>query len=120
MPPSYGTIDRSNLPGAEGISLYGASFPLFAKEEVLYRGQTILLLYGPEEDQVLRFRDEINIAYETDYSFLGFKGYAPEQIYRERLVRKTEREGDGRESQVIKDHFHITPSPRRGLTAWGP
>lgn len=111
MPPQYGILSHSDLRNLDSLSFYGDSLPLFADGEVVYQGQTVLLLYGPDEDQVLRFRDSVNITYETDYSFLGFKGYTPQQVHRERIVRKGQPGKDGRKSRVIKDEFYIIPQP---------
>lgn len=119
MPPEYGTIGRSDIPGEEELTLFEESFPLFADWEVLYQGQTIFLLYGPEEDEVFRFRDIIDIEYETDYSFLSFKGYTPEQIYREKVVKKANRKKEPETDRVVEDHFRIPHQPPLQLSRLG-
>lgn len=106
MPRGYGTIGASDIPGEKALTLFGESFPLFTDWEVSFHGQVLFLLYGPDEDRVLKFRDAVDIEYETDYSFLGFKGYKEDQIYRERNLKKgprrQEREGDRREERIYE------------------
>ena len=106
MPRGYGTFGASDVPGEKALTLFGESFPLFTDWEVSFHGQVLFLLYRPDEDKVLKLRDAVDIEYETDYSFLGFKGYTEQQIYRERTLKKgprrQDREGDRREERVYE------------------
>ncbi|MBI9102123.1 MAG: xanthine dehydrogenase family protein [Spirochaetales bacterium] len=88
LPEGYGILGPDDIPGKKELEIMGDTIPFFAGEELDYEGQTIRLLYGPDENMVNTLRKKIRIEYETDFTLYGFRGYTPEQILKEKKVSR--------------------------------
>ncbi len=66
LPPDVRLLDGSTLPARATLRLYGDSVPILARETVRYVGEPIALLVGPDREQLLALREQINVVYE-DY-----------------------------------------------------
>ncbi len=64
LPPDVRLVDGSTLPARAALRLYGDSVPILAKETVRYVGEPVALLVGPNREQLLALRKEVNVVYE--------------------------------------------------------
>ncbi len=50
LPPNYFLIDAKNFPGRNSIETLGASAEIFCSEKILFEGQPLALLAGPDKN----------------------------------------------------------------------
>ena len=86
MPSEFGFLGPGEIPGKKYMELSGDTLPFFVEDEILYEGQTIGLLYGPDEKELRELKRHTRIEYETDFSILSFNHYKPDQIIKEKHV----------------------------------
>ena len=64
LPEGYITVDRTDAPASNRAHMIGDDWPFFAESTVNYVGEPILLLVGPEKEEILRLLSEIEVEYE--------------------------------------------------------
>lgn len=64
LPEGYWVIDKSHIPGKNYMKTVVSDHPILAEDEVLYIGQPILLVAGPDREKVYGLSKEIRIDYE--------------------------------------------------------
>ncbi len=64
LPAGFAVVDRRDVPGMNAVHMIKDNWPLFPEETVEYVGQPILLLVGPDADEVERLAGLVAIEYE--------------------------------------------------------
>ena len=64
LPEGYFTVDYHDVPGINEVHIVKDDTPVFAEEIVEYIGDPVLMVIGPNEQEVLRIASEIEIKYE--------------------------------------------------------
>jgi CO/xanthine dehydrogenase Mo-binding subunit len=64
MPEGYFIVDSHDVPGINGVHMLTDEQPFFAEEKVNYAGEPILLVTGPQKEEVGRILDKIRVEYE--------------------------------------------------------
>ncbi|MDR1893788.1 MAG: molybdopterin-dependent oxidoreductase [Spirochaetales bacterium] len=82
----YGVIGPQNIPGKKRLEYGGDGFDLFAEDRVLYRGQTLLLVYGPHEEEVKRLLSAIKVEYRAEMETFLLENPQEEKVLRERTL----------------------------------
>ncbi|MCK5674826.1 MAG: hypothetical protein KAH95_15710, partial [Spirochaetales bacterium] len=80
MPKGYYSLTWKDIPGENRITVFTEDMPLLCNGSVQYEGEPILVICGPEEDEVLRLCSNTIVEYDTDYSLLTFDNYKESQI----------------------------------------
>ena len=80
MPKGYYSLTWEDIPGNNRISVFSEEMPLLCKGSVQYEGEPILVICGPDEDEVLKLCTNTIVEYDTDYSLLSFDNYQKSQI----------------------------------------
>ncbi len=63
LPDGYGIVDADDVP-KNGIKVIKAEQPVFAKGETRFIGEAILMIVGPEKEQVERLAKQVKVTYE--------------------------------------------------------
>ena len=109
LPEGYGIIGPEDIPGNTAMDVMGDPLPFFAGEEIAFEGQTIRLLYGPDEEIVRQLCRKVRVEYETDFSLLTFRGYDTTQILKEKKIAR------GKPGKQIGKHQYITSEFKTSL-----
>ncbi len=64
LPDGYFIVDKNDVPGRNRIKMLEDDWPFFAEEVVNYVGEPILLVVGPDREQVNQILKSIEISYE--------------------------------------------------------
>lgn len=80
LPKGYYSLTGKDIPGTNRISVFSEEMPLLCNGSIQYEGEPILVICGPEENEVLKLCSKTVIEYKTDYSFLSFNRYQKSQI----------------------------------------
>jgi len=62
LPAHIHFFRAEDIPGKNDLPYPDASIPLLARDEVLYRGQAVGLLTGPDPDELFKIRREISVS----------------------------------------------------------
>ncbi|NAS18322.1 molybdopterin-dependent oxidoreductase [Clostridium butyricum] len=73
MKDGYFVIEGKDVPGLNKVKIIQNDMPVFADEEVNYIGEPILLVAGPDLDEVVRLVNEIKVEYEEEEPVLDLK-----------------------------------------------
>ncbi|RLE17200.1 MAG: aldehyde oxidase [Acidobacteria bacterium] len=64
LPDGYFIVNKNDVPGRNRIKMLEDDWPFFAEEVVNYVGEPILLVVGPDREQVNQILKSIEISYE--------------------------------------------------------
>jgi len=64
LPDGYYIVDKSDVPGRNRVKIVFYDMPFFAEDEVNYIGEPILLVVGPNREEILNILLNIKILYE--------------------------------------------------------
>jgi len=64
LPEGYLTVDKNDVPGENRVHIVMDDTPVFVDDTVEYIGDPILMVVGPDEDEVARLLSEITVDYE--------------------------------------------------------
>ncbi|MEW5815219.1 MAG: xanthine dehydrogenase family protein molybdopterin-binding subunit [Spirochaetota bacterium] len=64
LPSGYYIVDRKDVPGVNRVAMIKMDWPAFAEEEVRYVGQIILMIVGPDRNEISRIHSQIKVDYE--------------------------------------------------------
>jgi len=64
LPDGYLIVDKNDVPGVNRVHIVEDDTPVFAEETVEYIGDPILMAVGPDEKEVLRIINAIDVVYE--------------------------------------------------------
>jgi CO/xanthine dehydrogenase Mo-binding subunit len=64
LPAGYNVIDRNDAPGSNRVHMIEDDWPFFAEERVNYAGEPILLVVGPDKNEIRRILAGIVVEYE--------------------------------------------------------
>jgi len=64
LPEGYLIVDKNDVPGENRVHIVMDDTPVFVDETVEYIGDPILMVVGPDEDEVARILSEITVDYE--------------------------------------------------------
>ncbi|MCB2293281.1 xanthine dehydrogenase family protein molybdopterin-binding subunit [Clostridium algoriphilum] len=64
LPEGYYIVDRSDVPGRNRVKIIFYDMPFFAEDEVNYIGEPILLVVGPDREEILSILSNIKVVYE--------------------------------------------------------
>ena len=65
LPDGYFLIDAKNFPGKNSIETLGVNTEIFCSEKLLYEGQPIALLAGPDKNLLEEFASKAKIEIEA-------------------------------------------------------
>lgn len=65
LPKNYYIVDKNDIPGKNIVKILKEDMPFLAENEVNYIGEPILLIVGPDKEEVNRIKDKIEVSYET-------------------------------------------------------
>ncbi len=64
LPSGYHTVDHSDIPGKNVVSIIFDDMPVFAEKEVKYYGEPIMLVVGEDKDVITDIISNIEIEYQ--------------------------------------------------------
>lgn len=64
IPEGYYVIDHQDIPGENILKVVFDDQPILAKDKVNYIGEPILLVAGPDRNEIFRILSEIDVEYE--------------------------------------------------------
>ncbi len=64
MPEGYFVVDKHDVPGKNGVHMLTDEQPFFAEDKVNYVGEPILLVAGPDREEIDRILKKIRVEYE--------------------------------------------------------
>ena len=65
MPEDFFLYTASDIPGTKSISINKASSDIFGEKSILYRGEPVAILLGPDEKLVEELADKVNISFDV-------------------------------------------------------
>ncbi len=80
IPKGYYTLTWQDIPGEKNISVFSDTMPLLCDGEVRYKGEPVVVICGPSENEVLDLCRNTRIEYKTDYSLLAFSNFEQKQV----------------------------------------
>ncbi len=123
FPEGYYGITYKDIPGQNAVTAFKDSLPLLCENIISYKGEPLAVICGSDSQTVLSLCRQTRIAYETDYSLLGFNNYSEDQVAAEKSFTKgnIEKILDGA-YQTVEGKYHIQSqtagfSSFRGVTA---
>lgn len=75
LPAGYFAVDKNDVPGINEVHIVMDDTPVYANETVEYIGEPVLMLVGPDEDEVKRLADETQVVYEELPPVLGIRNF---------------------------------------------
>jgi len=114
LPEGYYTLTYKDITGINSISVFEDSMPLLCEEEVMYKGEPLAVICGPDRRRVLKLSAETKVEIETDYTLMGFDNYSEEQI----ALKKTFSKGNADKvfpeaHRIVEGEYHIAPRKAR-------
>jgi len=73
LPPGCFVVDRSDVPGVNRVKMLVDDQPFLAEGEVNYVGEPILLLVGPDREQLDRLLSAVVVEYEDRQPIFGVR-----------------------------------------------
>ena len=64
LPKGYYKISAEDVPGQNRLKVITSEQPIFAEEVVRYKGEAILMIVGPDKEEVRALAKQVAIAYE--------------------------------------------------------
>jgi len=64
LPDGYYIVDKSDVPGRNRVKIIFYDMPFFAEDEVNYIGEPILMVVGPDREEIINIISNINVVYE--------------------------------------------------------
>ena len=64
LPEGYFIVDKSDVPGRNRVKIIFYDMPFFAEDTVNYIGEPILLVVGPDREEILKILSSIKVVYE--------------------------------------------------------
>jgi len=64
LPDGYYIVDKSDVPGRNRVKMIFYDMPFFAEDEVNYIGEPILLVVGPDREEIVNILSNIKVVYE--------------------------------------------------------
>jgi CO/xanthine dehydrogenase Mo-binding subunit len=64
IPENYYVVDAKDIPGENALKVVSSEQPIFSEGTIAYMGEAIMMLVGPEKDQLEVLSKEIEITYE--------------------------------------------------------
>jgi len=64
LPEGYFIIDRHDVPGLNRIALVKTDWPAYAEDVVNFAGEIIMIIAGPDKEEILRIQSEIKVEYD--------------------------------------------------------
>ncbi len=117
LPEGYHVVDYRDVPGENHVALIKTDWPAFAETEIRYRGQIILLVAGPDPNEVDRILGEITIDYEEaepavtlddGLACTGGPMHGEDNIYADFTLRKGDAEAAFERAQRIVEGEYTT------------
>ena len=80
LPDNVMVFTEGDLPGKSSVIINGKPIQLLARNELSYQGEPVLLLAGPDEQELSILVSETGIVCDPVYPILSFEAYSEEQI----------------------------------------
>ncbi|BBE29997.1 aldehyde oxidase [Tepiditoga spiralis] len=65
LPENYFIIDKNDIPGKNIVKIIKEDMPFLAEDEVNYIGEPILLIAGPDKEEVNKIKNAIEVSYKS-------------------------------------------------------
>jgi CO/xanthine dehydrogenase Mo-binding subunit len=134
LPEGYRIVDRRDVPGRNRVALIRLDWPAFAEDRVDFIGEVILLLAGPDREELQRLHDAIRVEYEdlppafTPEEAERLEGgsiFGPDNLYADyTLVKGDPEAGFARAARVVEEvcrtgfQEHVYLEPQSMVGAW--
>ena len=80
LPANISIFSADDIPGLNELKINNRSMPILVSDKVRYEGEPILIICGPDKEELDFISREIVITYETDYSLLSLTNAVEHQI----------------------------------------
>jgi CO/xanthine dehydrogenase Mo-binding subunit len=119
VPEGYGIITAADIPGTNSLTVFENSMPLLAEKELLYKGQPIAVIYGPDERQLVQIASDISLDV-TEKPAEDFAAYQKNQIIDSRTIMKGDPEKEMSSAfQVVEGEYSATEHHSNSSDAQG-
>lgn len=108
-PEGLVTVFPGDLPGGNHIRVFSEAVPVFAANEILYKGQPLFLMAAAKQETLDDFEKGVTLDIET-LPALGFENFTEEQITGERVLIRGNPEKALGESDVVVEETYETGS----------
>lgn len=99
-------ITAKDIPGSNAVTVLDETFPLLSGERIIYRGQPLLAIFGPDQESVTLAASQVVITYEaTDVAEIP-----TDTIYREKELSWGDAEALFEESEETLELAYLTGS----------
>jgi len=101
----YYVVEGKDVPGLNKVKVIQNDMPIFADKEVNYIGEPILLVVGPELEEVIKILDEIKVEYEEDIPVFDMRE-AKEEFAKYEYEKGNIKDAFKKASRVIEEEFY--------------
>ncbi len=108
LPTDCFIVDQHDVPGRNRMRTVVSDHPLFAEEAVRYIGQPILLVVGPDRQQIDQLCSQISIVYKEEPALYSLtEAEDQEAIFTEHTYLKGEpAQGFQAATEIVEDEYH--------------
>ncbi len=119
LPEGYGIITATDIPGTNSLTVFENSMPLLAEKELLYKGQPLALIYGPDERQLAQILPDITLDV-TEKPVEDYIPYQEKQIIDSRIILKGNPQKEMKTAfQVVEGEYNATEHHSNSSDAQG-
>ncbi len=110
LPERIGFFSAGHIPGKNLLPFPDESMPLLAEDEILYEGQPVAVITGPDINELYKLRRKINIETSPIPAFPPFQMRDRNASPASALISKGNiARGFDRADQIVKGEFRLTP-----------
>ncbi|MCR4900065.1 MAG: xanthine dehydrogenase family protein molybdopterin-binding subunit [Treponema sp.] len=66
LPEGYFLFTASDVPGSKKININGEQWKIFGYDNIMYRGEPLGILCGPDENKVLELLEEVSVNFDIE------------------------------------------------------
>lgn len=101
----YYVVEGKDVPGLNKVKVIQNDMPIFADKEVNYIGEPILLVVGPNLEEVIEILNEIKVEYEDDISVFDMRD-SKESFAKYEYEKGNIKDVFKKASRVIEEEFY--------------
>ncbi len=114
MPEGYYSLTYKDIPGDNFISIMNGKIPLLCEGDIVYKGEPLAAICGPEKLEVLSLCRKTKVEIETDYTLKSFKGYSDDQIADEKkFVKGNPDKVFSGAPRIVEGSYYVAPAKAR-------
>lgn len=104
LPEGYYTVSAKDVPGKNLLKVITSEQPIFAEKTVRYQGEAILMIVGPDKEEVTRLAKAVQVTYKVEKTVLTIKE-ATEAAAAYSYIKGNPEEAFKKANRIIEETF---------------